>query len=233
MTEWTIAGGTARARCHGHDLEARWGNGSDYDRISAERESANPGADRPETGEEGIIVRIRSEPKGVDNIRMLVAGNQGTADETLRNFTADITPESLIPEHEDWRDEWSWLARYRDRAKWNRMGGQATAFMGPLTLTVRMTTMEEALRRTTELTQAEGGESPSSISSGEGFKRLKGDTPVLTVELREDLNLIAYTINRASSEGVSSLREYTRMNDPAVVVTRCLLDIHQQEEPRD
>ena len=226
MTKWTISGNRARARSHGYDLEARWGNGRDYERMLAERESAAPGGEWPQADEEGIIVRVRSEPKGVDDLRMMRFETEDRAEEVLRHFTEEYTPESMVPRSSNWRDEWNWVAQYRNRARWNRKGNQATAFMGPLTLTVKMTTLQDAARRAEE-TQGEGEYEIMVAVNQDG--ELDENSLVFAVEIREDLNVIVSMINRIENEGVADLREYTRTKDPAAVVAQCIADVQQHE----
>lgn len=226
MTDWNINGARAAARCRGYDLEAWWGTGRDYDRTAAERESATPENGRPAQTDEGIIIRVRSKPRGVDNLSMMVILREETAPEgIIGEFTRETEPESLLPQYSDWIEEWNWIAGYRGRARWKRIGNQATAFIGPLTLTVKMTTMGEAIRR------IEDAAEPDTLYAanrdmGE-LAEAESGTPVFMAELREDLKVIASRITRAADEEIGSLREYTRVKDPAIVVTACLAEIYE------
>lgn len=221
MTEWIVEGQRARARCRGYDIEAQWGSGRDFMNTTSERPSATPGAKRPDDHDQGIIIRVRSDHQGVDKLTMLVITDHEPED-AVRQYTREHTPESLLPKHKDWIDEWKWLASYRNRARWRRMGNQATAFIGHLTLTVKMTTMEDATQR---INSAADPNQPYAMSMDhdEGKEGFEKDTQVFIVELREDLHLITAMITRTSDEKTNSIKEYIKGRDPAVIATACLV----------
>ena len=225
MAEWNMGETVARARCQGYDLEARWGSGKDFALTGAERKSGSPQAGKPRQDDQGIITRVRSAHRGVDTIKMFTMEQDGTRDEALREFTERNSPESLLPVHEDWIDEWSWIAKYRDRVRWQRRGSQATAFLGHLTVTVQMTTMREALERLRETAEPDTLYGANHDLDGE-IEGFEDSTPVLLIELREDLKLIASKILKAG-EQAGSIQEYTRKTDPAVTATGCLMSVHQ------
>ena len=233
MTEWRVEGNRARARCRGYDIEARWGDGAHYMKTVAERTSATPGQDRPQENTLGIIVRVKSQHQEVDNVMMLAVDDPGiNPEEAIRAYTSQTQPESLLPQHEDWIDEWSWLTKYRHRVRWQRRGNQANALMGHLILTVKLTTMKDAVERLHNGAGPEQGYGSNKDlhSPIEGFH---DETPVFTQELWEDLSLIAAIITRASDEGAVSIREYTRTNDPVLVVTRCLAETYDSGSRRE
>ena len=221
MTEWIVEGPRARARYRGYDIEAKWGSGRDFMSIKAERPSATPGAKRPDDEHQGIIIRVRSDHQGVDNLTMTVI-NDHEPEHAIRQYTQEHTPESLIPKHKDWIDEWKWLASYRNRARWRRMDNQATAFIGHLTLTVKMTTMDDAMQR---INSAADTDRPYATNMNpdkarEGFEK---DTQVFVAELREDLHLITAMITKTSDERANSIKEYIKDRDPAMIATTCLV----------
>ena len=226
MTEWNLGETVARARCRGYDLEARWGSGKEFALASAERKSGSPQAEKPRQDDQGIITRVRSAHRGVDTITMFTMEEGRNRDEALREFTERNSPESLLPVHEDWIDEWSWIAKYRDQVRWQRRGNQATAFLGHLTVTVQMTTMREALERVREAAEPNTlyGANHDLDEEIEGFE---DSTPVLIIELREDLRLIASKISKTDDGQAGSIREYTRKTDPAVTATGCLMSVYQ------
>ena len=225
MTTWTIDGPQAKARCRGFDIHARWGTGQDYIKTISERPSSTPGAERPEEDAQGIIIHVTSPHRKVDNVIMLQAVPQDP-EQAIRTYTGGTSPESLIPTYRDWTDEWSWLADYRDKARWKRTGNQATAFMGHLNLTVKLTTMEDALKRMDAGAQP-GHAYGSNVDLNTGGKGFESNTQVFIAELREDLDLIAVMITKTSDEQAPTLKDYTKVNDPAIVVTRCLVTVYQ------
>ena len=76
MTTWRIEGSRAKARCRGHDIEARWGTGRDYKKTVAERPSQSSGNKQPGNDTHGIIIHVKSPHQKVDNITMLPMAGQ-------------------------------------------------------------------------------------------------------------------------------------------------------------
>ena len=225
MTEWHIRGDSAKARCQGFDIEVRWGTGGDYLAAVAESPSKPRRITRPKEDAEGLIIRVRSPHQKVDIVQMLQMHGT-TPENAVASFTRGCTPQSLLPQHEDWMDEWTWLVDYRDKCRWRRRNNQALAFVGHLTLTVKMTTMKEAIKRITEGADPDRvyGSNIDLDNPPEGYE---DNTTVFITELREDLSLIASMIGKPSEEYATTIKEYCKRKDPACVVVECVATAYE------
>ena len=220
MTKWTTREDRAFARCQGYDLEARWGTGLDYSRIRAETpRKENP--KQPGNEEQGIIVRVRSPHRGVDNLQMIAMAGNGNPQDAIQAFTQGNDPESLLPTYDDWMDEWSWIARLQGKPQWKTRDNRATAFLGHLTVVLRMSTLGEAQGRTLE-TMEPGHLYGISSNIREQTPGNPDGTPVLVAEIHEDLAVIMTRITRTQDEGTANLKEYARKNPPEMVAAACI-----------
>ena len=219
--QWNRSGERAFARCQGYDLVAEWGTGRDFARAAGERESTTPGAELPGETDAGIVIRVRSPHRQVDNIIMLPTEHDGTPEEALLEFTKKHDPESLLPQRGDWIDEWSWIADYRNKSRWQRHRCAATGFIGHLVLTVTMTTTREGMQRIQENLDP-GRAYEASPNLQEKLEEFGEDSPVFLMEVREDLSVILSWMTRAQDEGTRDIREYARKNDPALILTGCI-----------
>ena len=228
MTEWRIEGARASARCKGYDIQAWWGTGRDLEKIIAEGSTLVPGRKAPEREDHGVIARTKSGPKQMDGVRMIVIPpNLNDPEEAIRRYTAANRPEDMLPQYEDWEDEWDWVNRYQHTAKWKRIGNQATAFIGPLTLTVKLTTVKDAIQQVKNATETEDGNFESSPPR-EG--QPKEDEPTFVMELREDLDLVAILTNATRDNGIETMKEFTSINAPTDVAMACAAHLNQEDE---
>ena len=228
MTEWTIGEEWAVAICQGCNIEVRWGNAQDYTRILKGKGRAPQEGARPDDADQGLLVQVKSEHRGIDITQMLVVEKPNDPQEVIRNFTGENPPESLLPEFKDWMKEWEWITQYHGRARWKTRNKQATAIIGHLIITSQLTTMGEARR---QLGQTMEPDTP--YGSNENIQQEIPDvpdrTPVILTEVREDLRSLVSRVTRTKDEKVNTIRQYARKNDPAIVLMTCITEIYQND----